>query len=88
MQRIKVHPEAVTWNSSTEGLLYLHGRSAARHTINSTRGRSIERLTRISFDDVLRANPRTNCIKMDIEGAELEILHKAALPKRIRCLVF
>ena len=29
-----------------------------------------------------------NCIKMDIEGAELEILHKATFPKRIRCLVF
>ena len=25
---------------------------------------------------------------MDIEGAELEILHQAKLPKRIRCLVF
>ena len=88
MQAIKVHPEAVTLNSSTEGLLYYHGRSDARHAIYFTRGRSIEWITKTSFDDMLRANPRINCIKMDIEGTELEILHEATFPKRIRCLVF
>ena len=57
MQGIKVHPEAVTLNSSTEGLLYYHGRTDACHAIYFTRGRSIEWITRTSFDDILRANP-------------------------------
>ena len=30
---VKVHPEAATLNSSTEGLLSIHGRSDARHII-------------------------------------------------------
>ena len=52
-----------------------HGRSDARRATNSTRGRTIQQITRISHDEVLRAtNPRITCIKMDIEGAELEIL--------------
>ena len=88
VQGIEVRPEAVTFSNSTEGKLYIHGRSDARHCLKTTRGRAIERVNRITLDHVLKDNPRTNCFKMDIEGAELEILHQAKFPKRIRCLVF
>ena len=86
IEGVKVHPQAVTLNSRTEGQLYVHGRSDARHRVNCTRGRATERIQRTTFGDLLRANPRIDCTKMDIEGAELEILQHVYIPTRIVCM--
>ena len=45
------------------------------------------RVQQTTLADALRRNSRTNCIKMDIEGSELDILPEVWHPKRIQCLV-
>ena len=62
VQGIEVHPEAVTFSNSTEGKLYIHGRSDARHCLKKTRGRAIERVNRITLDHGLSgAHDTKNC---------------------------
>ena len=48
------------------------------------------RFQQTTLADALRRNSRTNCINMDIEGSELDILRRSGIPKRIQrtqCLV-
>ena len=88
VEGIELRPEAVSLNSQTEGQLYLHGKSSARHCMRPTRGRSVERVKCTSLDDVLEDHPRINCMKIDIEGNEIDILLNSTFPSRIVCWVF
>ena len=85
---VRLKAEAVTANKSGEANLFLHGRSDARHTLIPVRRRRQIRVNQTKLCSVLAENSQINCIKMDIEGSELEMLQSLLLPARIRCLVF
>ena len=75
------HLEAVSIQTNKDTKLYVcNGEyNKYRHTLWPKRGRSTQTVQSVSIWDVLKRDPDINCIKMDIEGAEIDIL-EAILP--------
>ena len=65
-------------------------KNTSRHSIVPVRGRArVHVRTSVTLDDVLQKHTRANAVKMDIEGAELDILEaNIKFPARIKTLVF
>lgn len=64
--------------SGTESLLYLckNPNNKYRHSVIKIKNRDTIPIKSICFLELLEQYPEINCIKMDIEGAEMEILEK------------
>lgn len=59
-----------------------------RHSILPVRGRVVIRVRAISMAQVLKNNRKADSVKLDCEGAELDILEALQWPSRINVLVF
>lgn len=61
-----------------------------RHSIIPKKGRQSVRVACVKISDLLKMFPTVNCIKMDIEGAEIDILENIDLDnlRQIQKLVF
>ena len=87
-QPVKVISQALEAGQKSHKRLYLHGNSAARHSTLPTRGRKKLLRRAVSFKAVLAKYKNIDGIKLDIEGAEMDILEKVPLPARIKTLAF
>ena len=56
MHGIQVHSEAVTFNSTGKGQLFVHAQSAARHCLKPVRGRLTQPVQRTTWAEVLKRN--------------------------------
>ena len=82
-----MHPKVLTFISTTEGLSLCHRRSDARLCFLKVQWRTTARIKPTTLVGVLRAKSSNYCMKLDIEGAEPEMLQQALFPKWIECFV-
>lgn len=77
--RYQLHQSAVSAEGANEPIeLYIcrGDYNKYRHSLIKIRGRPTIKVDCVSLDQVRKAYPEINAIKMDIEGAEIEILEK------------
>jgi FkbM family methyltransferase len=77
-------------NSMTELYLCKGEYNKYRHTILPVKGRSTVMIETKSLETILTENPNINCIKIDIEGAEIKLLKTIDLDilKNIKFMIF
>ncbi len=74
------------WNQRGAGLLFKIGDTSAANSMTQGSSNEVEKVHTCSLDDALRMRDRWECVKMDIEGAELVALLDSDLLERIKFL--